>query len=136
MDWLRLLGTALLVIVPALAGWVWSVAVHQYGGRVVVHESESLVVVDEPRTGGRALRMLLFKSCPGLRQSEVTVGPAGEVEAAGPLHSHVNRGMALGLALLPPSTVSGPPCPAAALRCTPGQTADKKPSRRATARPA
>ena len=55
MDWARLLGTLLLALLPGLAGWAWARHASRYGsGRVVVHEGSSLVVVDEPRPGGRA----------------------------------------------------------------------------------
>jgi hypothetical protein len=112
MDWARLLGTLLLALLPGLAGWAWARHASRYGsGRVVVHEGSSLVVVDEPRPGGRALRMLLFKASPALRQSEVTIGAGGKVElgVGTPLHSHVNRALALGLALLPLARVSHRP---------------------------
>ena len=110
MDWARALGTLLLVLLPALAGWAWARHANRFGsGRVVVHESASLVVCDEQR-GNSTLRMLLFKISPKLRQSEVTISSSGEVQldAKTPLHSHVNRAMALGLALLPLDRVSQP----------------------------
>ena len=103
MEWARLLGTLLLALLPGLAGWAWARRANRFGsGRVVVHESASLVVCDEQR-GSSVLRMLLFKSNPTLRQSEVTIGASGKVELGvkTPLHSHVNRAMSLGLTLLP-----------------------------------
>ena len=112
MDWARLLGTLVLVLLPGIAGWAWARHVHRYGsGRTVVHESAALVVCDEKRPSGGALRMLLFKASPTLRQSEVTIGADGEVElsAKTTLHSHVNRAMALGLAMLPVDRVSPRP---------------------------
>jgi hypothetical protein len=112
MDWARLLGTLVLVLLPGLAGWAWARHAQRYGsGRTVVHESASLVVCDEKRPSGGALRMLIFKDSPTLRQSEVTISAGGEVElgAKTPLHSHVNRAMALGLAMLPLERVSPRP---------------------------
>ena len=111
MDWARLLGTMMLVVLPGLAGWAWAWHAHRYGsGRTVNHESASLVVCDEKRPSGGALRMQLNKANPTLRQSEVTIGAGGEMElgAKTPLHSHVNRAMALGLAMLPLERVSPP----------------------------
>lgn len=118
MDWdskgaegllnVRLLGTLVLVLLPGFAGWAWARHANRFGsGRAVVHESASLVVCDEHHDNG-VLRMLLFKSQPTLRQSEVTIGASGAVKlsAKTPLHSHVNRAMALGLALLPFERVS------------------------------
>jgi hypothetical protein len=98
-----MLGTLLLALLPGLAGWAWARRANRFGsGRVVVHESASLVVCDEQR-GASVLRILLFKSEPTLRQSEVTIGASGNVMlgAKTPLHSHVNRAISLGLTLLP-----------------------------------
>ena len=106
-------GVLLLVLLPAVLGWLASRLAgsggggdawraHLARGRRLVRESEALVVLDEP-SGGGALRMLVFKSAPALRQSEARVhylDGAAVVQHQPVLASHVNRGMACGVALL------------------------------------
>lgn len=106
------LSILVLVVGPALLGWLVAkramagavVAAHRARGRVVVHESENLAVFDEP-VGTGALRMLVFKSQPTLRQSEVWIHYSGDDAKGTVMHqpvpaSHVNRGMGLGIGLL------------------------------------
>ena len=115
-------GLLALVVCPALVGWLVSrfaadgaaMRAHRARGRITVHDSEELVVLDELQGGG-ALRMLVFKSDPTLRQSEVRVCYAADTEqshnvsqraaSASVQHqpvlaSHVNRGFSLGVGLL------------------------------------
>jgi|EP01049_Picozoa_sp_SAG25_P012144 hypothetical protein len=113
-DIWKLTAVLAAVVLPALLGWLLArpsaagrdaMHKHRARGRVVVRDTPELMVLDEPTGDGCALRMLVLKSAPGLRQSEVCVrySSSGKatVQHAPILASHVNRGISLGLGLLP-----------------------------------
>ena len=115
---LRPVGLLLAMLGPALLGWFLAKHLgsrpntalqwHRARGRKLVWESDQVAVFDEPDDSG-ALRMLVFKSSPDLRQSEVRVrytGTGAPLVLQQPLlASHVNRGLAMGIGLLGPKTL-------------------------------